>query len=225
MIYIRFDIWYFLLKQSSPQHSPRSDLCIDACVEVLFVHACVFLSRVKITTKWHVFIFPRGANKVIRKKANQWHFFSMVMICVKWSCNVVYSWLLCKQILPLIHNYLLLYMKPHNIKALVGSCALYLNLSDKNVLFYPCSVLPADRQLREQVGHGHGGAAAVPGHPGVHGAQQSGSLPQGGAGDHHRAAHPTSPRVRGPAVWKLTEIDSSLELSMSHTLWWMHFKP
>lgn len=60
-----------------------------------------------------------------------------------------------------------------------------------------CSVPPADRQLCEQIGHGHGSAAAVPGHPGVHGAQQSGSLPQGGTGDHHWTAHPTSSGVRG----------------------------
>lgn len=64
-------------------------------------------------------------------------------------------------------------------------------------LSVPCSVLPADRQLCEQVSHGHSSAAALPGHPGVHGAQQSGSLPQGGARDHHRAAHPTSSRVSG----------------------------
>lgn len=50
---------------------------------------------------------------------------------------------------------------------------------------------PTDRQLREQVVHGHGGAAAVPRHPGVHGAQQSGSVPQGGARDHDRPAHPS----------------------------------
>ena len=60
-----------------------------------------------------------------------------------------------------------------------------------------CSVPPADRQLCEQIGHGHGSAAAVPGHPGVHGAQQSGSLPQGGTGDHHWTAHPASSGVRG----------------------------
>lgn len=55
----------------------------------------------------------------------------------------------------------------------------------------------ADRQLREQVCHGHSRAAAVLGHPGVHGAQQSGPLLQGGTRDHHRPAHPSSSGVRG----------------------------
>lgn len=71
-----------------------------------------------------------------------------------------------------------------------------------------CSSLlpPADRQLREQVVHGHGGAAAVPRHPGVHGAQQSGSVPQGGAGDHNRPAHPSPAgvsRAENLHQWKL----------------------
>lgn len=75
-----------------------------------------------------------------------------------------------------------------------------------------CSSLllrPADRQLREQVVHGHGGAAAVPRHPGVHGAQQSGSLPQGGARDHDRPAHPSPAGVSRAGnlhQWKLMNL-------------------
>lgn len=57
----------------------------------------------------------------------------------------------------------------------------------------------ADRRLRQQGGHGHGRAAALAGHPGVHGAQQPRPLPQGGAGDHHRAAHPAPAGVRARA--------------------------
>lgn len=63
--------------------------------------------------------------------------------------------------------------------------------------FISSSVSPADCQLCKQGGPGHSSAAAVPGHPRVHGAQQSGSLPQGGARDHHWTAHPTSSRVSG----------------------------
>lgn len=64
-------------------------------------------------------------------------------------------------------------------------------------LYLSCSVPPADCQLCEQVSHGHSSAAAVPGHPRVYGAQQSGSLPQGGARDHHWTAHPPSSGVSG----------------------------
>lgn len=63
----------------------------------------------------------------------------------------------------------------------------------------PLNALPcyfSDCQLREQDGHGHGSAAALPGDPGVHGAQQSGSLPQGGTRDHHWTAYPASSGVR-----------------------------
>lgn len=53
-----------------------------------------------------------------------------------------------------------------------------------------------DCRLCEQVSHGHGCAAAVSGHPGVHGAQQSGPLPEGGARDHNRTAYTPSAGVR-----------------------------
>ena len=53
----------------------------------------------------------------------------------------------------------------------------------------------ADCRLREQVSHGHGCAAAVSGHPGVNGAQQSGPLPEGGARDHNRTAYTPSAGV------------------------------
>lgn len=78
--------------------------------------------------------------------------------------------------------------------------------------FISSSVSPADCQLCKQGGPGHGSAAAVPGHPRVHGAQQSGSLPQGGARDHHWTAHPTSSRVSG-----------SLNCVYEHELDWFIF--
>lgn len=78
-----------------------------------------------------------------------------------------------------------------------------ISVSFENLIFIirlPCFLLipPADCQLREQVGHGHGSAAAVPGYPGVHGAQQSGSLPQGGTRDHHWSTHSSSSGVSRP---------------------------
>lgn len=51
-----------------------------------------------------------------------------------------------------------------------------------------------------QVIHGLGSATEVFGHPGVYGAQQSGPVPEGGAGDHDWPAHASSSRVRRAAV-------------------------
>lgn len=62
---------------------------------------------------------------------------------------------------------------------------------------YPSS---EDCQLCLQVVHGRSGAAEIPGHLGVYGAQQSGPVPEGGAGDHYWPAHASSSRVQRAGV-------------------------
>lgn len=98
-----------------------------------------------------------------------------------------------------ISMYICLTLSPWHVIILVYTVSIASHLINNLVLcrfsHLSCSVPPADCQLREQVGDGHGSAAAFPGHPGVHGPQQSGSVPQGGARDHHWTAHPASSGV------------------------------
>lgn len=61
-------------------------------------------------------------------------------------------------------------------------------------------VFATDCKFCVQVIHRLGSAAEISSHPGVYGAQQSGPVPEGGAGDHYRPAHASSSRVCTAAV-------------------------
>lgn len=58
----------------------------------------------------------------------------------------------------------------------------------------------ADCKFCVQDIHRLGSTAEITGHPGVYGAQQSGPVPEGGAGDHYWPAHASSSRVWRTAV-------------------------